>query len=425
MGAGVNAKAHGPHGATRAGARSAWLLVHRWLGLGLLVFWLIIGLTGSVLVVYRDVLMALHPVPAVAGGAANDRSAGSAVLVGRDCAAPAGFGLVSVPCVDPAEGIDLDRIQQALRQAHPQRTGPWRIELPLAPGEAVVARYMKPVESAGQAFAPLMVWVDPSKAEVLRSAIWGQEPLTWLYDLHYSLLLDLNGRQVVGTLGVLMVFSLCSGLVLWWPRLGTWAAWRKALAFKRHAAIQRRVYDWHKLTGLASATLLLMLAVTGAALTWHAPIERWLNQRSPMFMVPPMPVSGSPRVDLTQAVRTAQARFPQARVRWVETAAASGGTIRVQLWQSGEPSLRFPKTNVWVDAATGEVRAVRDARQTGAGDVAMAWLHPLHNGEVAGWPGRIAVLLAGFAPPLLAFTGLARWRHKRRAAAALLTRRQG
>jgi uncharacterized iron-regulated membrane protein len=374
-------------------ARARWLRVHRWLGLGLLVFWLIIGVTGSALVVYRDVLMALHPVPA-------------------------GSDLVSVPCVDPAEGIDLDSVHQALRRAHPQRAGSWRIELPLAPGEAVVARYMKPVESAGQAFAPLMVWVDPRQAEVMHSAIWGQEPLTWLYDLHYSLLLDLNGRQLVGVIGVLMMVSLCSGLVLWWPRRLAWSSWRKALAFKRQAAIQRRVYDWHKLTGLVSAALLLMLAFTGAALTWHAPIEGWLQQVSPMYAPPLMASSGPTRISLMQAVSTAQARFPHARLRWVETPAVAGGVVRVQLWQAGEPSLRFPKTHVWVDAATGEVRAVRDARLHGVGDVAMAWLHPLHNGEVAGWPGRIMVMLAGLAPPLLAITGWMRWRHKRRAVAA-------
>jgi uncharacterized iron-regulated membrane protein len=370
----------------RQRARARWLRVHRWLGLGLLVFWLIIGFTGSVLVLYRDVLMALHPAPAVVG---------------------------------TAEGIDLDRIQQALRHAHPQRTGPWRIELPLAPDEAVVARYMKPAESAGQAFAPLMVWVSPHQAEVIHSAIWGREPLTWLYDLHYSLLLDLNGRQLVGIIGVLMMVSLCSGLVLWWPRQASWAAWRRALAFKRQAAIQRRVYDWHKLTGLASAALLLMLAFTGAVLTWHAPIEGWLQRVSPLYAAPPMPRSGPVRISLMQAVALARARFPDARVRWVETAPAAGGHIRVQLWQAGEPSLRFPKTNVWVDAATGKVRAVRDVRLHGAGDVFMAWLHPLHSGEVAGWPGRIVVLLAGLAPPLLALTGWARWRHKRRAAASL------
>jgi uncharacterized iron-regulated membrane protein len=47
----------------------------------------------------------------------------------------------------------------------------------------------------------------------------------------------------------------------------------------------------------------------------------------------------------------------------------------------------------------------------------MAWLHPLHNGEVAGWPGRILVLLSGLAPVPLGLTGWLRWRHKARARA--------
>jgi uncharacterized iron-regulated membrane protein len=377
-----------------------WLLVHRWLGLGLLVFWLIIGLTGSVLVVYRDVLMALHP--------------GSARLV-----TPA-----QEP-VDPALAVNLDRIHQALRQAHPARSGPWRIELPLASGEAVVARYMKPAESAGRAFAPLMVWVDPVKGEVKHQAIWGDEPLTWLYDLHYSLLLDLTGRNLVGIVGVFMMVSLVSGLVLWWPRQMAGGAWRKALTLKRGAAIQRQVYDWHKLTGVYSAVLLLMLGFTGVALTWHGPIEPWLHRLSPMFRPPPPPppASSPARLTLAQAVAIAKARFPDARLRWVETAPLSGGHIRVQLWQAGEPSLRFPKTMVWIDAATGKVSALRDARQDGASDAFLAWLHPLHNGEVAGWPGRIVVLLAGLSPLILAVTGWMRWRHKRHARVLATSRR--
>ncbi|WP_290869077.1 PepSY domain-containing protein [Aquabacterium sp.] len=371
--------------------RQFWVRLHRWLGLGLLGFWLVIGLTGSVLVVYREVLTALH---SAAGGAQPVQAA--------------------QPLADPAQGIDLDRVHQSLRRSHPDRHGAWRLELPLKPGEPIVARYMKPVESADRAFAPLMVWVDPYTAVVGHEAIWGDEPLTWLYDLHYSLLLDLDGRQLVGALGVLMTVSLVSGLVLWWPRSGGWPqAWR----FKRGAAIERQVYDWHKLTGLASAVVLLMLAATGMALTWHQPLAMALHRVGPVFHPPAVVVKGPPVVSLAQAVSLAGQCFPQARLRWVESAPVGGGLIRVQLWQVGEPSRRFPRTQVWVDAATAEVVAVRDGLQDSPADTLMAWLHPLHNGEVAGWPGRILVLLSGLAPVPLGLTGWLRWRHKARARA--------
>jgi uncharacterized iron-regulated membrane protein len=378
----------------KARARGVWVRLHRWLGLGLLAFWLVIGLTGSVLVVYRECLMAWHhqPEAAVESAASPEQLDGA-----RDAV---------------MQGVAPDAVWQALRQAHPQRQGGWRLEWPMQPGEAVVARYMKPTESAGRAFAPLMVWVQAGSARIEHQAIWGDEPLTWLYDLHYSLLLDLPGRQVVGVLGVLMSVSVLSGLVLWWPR-PRWASWRQALSFKRGASAVRRVYDWHKLMGASSALLLLMLAITGAMLTWHQPLEGLLAKRWQLFSAPRVEAQGPPVVPLNDAVKTALARFPGASLRWVEAPPLAGGHIRVQMYQDGEPSRRFPKTQVWVDASTGEVLAVRDGLNQSVGDAVMSWLHPLHNGEVAGWPGRLLILACGLAPVGLGLTGWLRWRHKR------------
>ena len=42
----------------------------------------------------------------------------------------------------------------------------------------------------------------------------------------------------------------------------------------------------------------------------------------------------------------------------------------------------------------------------------MRWLHPLHNGECLGLPGRLAVTLAGLLPLGLWVSGWMRWRQK-------------
>lgn len=362
--------------------------LHRWLGLGLLLFWVVMGLTGSVLVVYRELLNAGRPVPAV----------------------PA-----------PPATVDLDAVLQTLHTSEPRREGPWRIELPLNAGDPVVARYLQPAETRDRAFAPRMVWLDAAGQRVHHTAFWGEEPWTWLYDLHYTLLLDAPGRHAVGVLGVLMTVSLVSGLVLWWPRSGRWA---QAWSFKRGAAPERRVYDLHKLAGAGGALVLVMLCLTGVLLTWQRQITPWLDRVSPLFQPPPVQISGPPKVPLATAVRMAQAAFPGAQPRWVESAPHAGGLLRVQLWQAGEPSRRFPRTQVWVDAATGEVVGVRNGLDAGASDTVLAWLHPLHNGEVAGWPGRILILMSGLLPLVLGVTGVLRWRHKRRAGAVQASRRR-
>jgi len=361
-----------------SGSRPRWGRLHRWLGLGLLGFWVVIGLSGSVLVVYRELLNAARPMPTTS--------------------------------LQPA-AVHLDAVLHTLHASEPARGGPWRIELPLNPGDPVVARYLQPEETRHRAFAPLMVWLDTAGQRVHHAAFWGQEVWTWIYDLHYALLLDAPGRHAVGVLGVLMTVSLVSGLVLWWPRPGRWA---QAWSFKRDASVERQVYDVHKLAGAGGAVLLLMLCLTGILLTWQRSLTPWLDRVSPMFQPPPAQVSGPPVVSLAQAVSVAQAVFPEAEPRWVESPPRAGGLIRVQLWQSGEPSRRFPRTQVWLDAATGDVVGVRNGQDQGAADTLLAWLHPLHNGEVAAWAGRLLILLTGVLPLVLGVTGIWRWQHKRR-----------
>ncbi|MBK8768176.1 MAG: PepSY domain-containing protein [Burkholderiaceae bacterium] len=56
--------------------------------------------------------------------------------------------------------------------------------------------------------------------------------------------------------------------------------------------------------------------------------------------------------------------------------------------------------------------AVKDASRASPGDTVLAWLHPLHNGEALGLPGRLLVCAAGLIPALLFVTGWIRWRQK-------------
>ena len=86
--------------------------------------------------------------------------------------------------------------------------------------------------------------------------------MSWIYQLHMQLLAGDIGSQLVGWSGVAMLLLLFSGVVAWWPR----GSWRKALAFKRDASSIRRLHDLHKLSGLWSVGLLLVLVASGVLL---------------------------------------------------------------------------------------------------------------------------------------------------------------
>lgn len=369
--------------ATLQARRRVWLAVHRWLGLVFGAAFVLLGLTGSLLVFYTELDAVLNP-----------------RLAWR-----------------PADGTvqHYEPVLRALQSAHPQREGSWRIELPPQGRGVVTARYLRPLETTGQGFAPLLATVHPATHEVLASRFWGETAMTWVYDLHYTLLAGDAGRWTVGGLGALLAVSLLSGVWLWWPTPAQRAAaWR----LKRGAGWPRRVFDLHRLGGVYPLLLTALLALTGVVLAWPELIEPAVAKLSPPLTVAPPraepPQPGAPFIGIDTALQRARERFPQGVPRWIDTPEPATGTYRIRLQQPGEPSERFPRTLVWIDAWRGEVLAVRDARAQGAGDTLLAWVHPLHNGEAFGLPGRILVCAAGLVPLLLAVTGVMRWLDRRR-----------
>ena len=365
-------------------ARRIWLSIHLYLGLSIGAVLVLLGLTGSILVFYLDIDQILNPQ----------------------------MEPTSVPYKMPAQQDILD----ALQQAHPTRQNSWRIEQPMHTDRPIMARYYTPIESVGKNFAPLMLTVDPVTLEVTSSRLWGDYAMTWIYDLHYSLLLEKPGKIAIGIIGLISLISFISGIWLWWPG---WGGLKQALKPQLRSGKARLNYDLHVLSGSYGLVFLLILSLTGAALA--------LPDQTAMLVKPFSDLSSSPKIALNhsenasritadQAVEIARQQFPQAELRWVETPGLNNQKAwRIALYQEGEPSRRFPRTQVWIDPLTGEILALRDTKQDTGGDVLMHWLHPLHNGEVFGMTGRILVFIAGFLPLILFVTGLIRWLQKRRA----------
>jgi uncharacterized iron-regulated membrane protein len=368
--------------------RAVTARLHRWAGLLLGPLFVLLGLTGSLLVFYVGLDERIEPALAQA---------------------------LARPGV-PAADAPWQPVWEALQRAHPQRQGGWRIEIGPQPTEPLVtARYLKPAETEGAFFAPLITTVDRRDLSIVADRFWGRTVMTWIYDLHFTLLMGEAGLWVVGTAGLLLALTLLGGLLLWWPRRGQAAA---ALRVKTGAGAMRRWHDLHKLAGLAGGGVLLVLALTGAALAvpaWVEPLVLGLGTQGPPPRVMVEREPGRPLLGLDQALAIARQALPGAVPRWVDTPSATRAVWGVRLAQAHEPSRRFPRTRVWIDAHTGEVLAVHAADGQRAGDVLEAWLHPLHNGEAFGLAGRLIVVLAGAFPLLMALSGALRWWHRRRA----------
>lgn len=349
--------------------------IHLWLGLGLGALMVLAGLTGAVLVWYVEIDRLLHREQAVAG------------------------------TTGPS---DWDRAIRTVHAAFPDRHGPWRIEVTGKSG-ALTMRYYNPAETAGHGHAPLMVWLSPDGAQVLRHDVWGRYTATWIYDLHYHLQLGPTGGVVFGYAGIALSILLITGLWAWWPR----GSWPKALRFKRNAVPSRRLRDWHKLTGLAGFPLLLMLTVTGVLLALPDETNRLL---SPLLGAPQDTRAPTGTInrgrDIAPSVAAASAMraIPDARLVWVEVPGSGSGNYRFRLQGAGDPSPRFPHGYVWVDRETGSVRKVSAVAGGTLLTIVSAWLHPLHDGSAGGLLLRLLVTVTGLVPALLFWTGWLHWK---------------
>ena len=368
----------------RRSLRRTLVAAHLYLGLLLGGLFALIGLTGSFLVFYPEIHQVIHPELAINSASIPD--------------------------------IRYQQAFQALRRHYPQRTGTWRIEAPRSGQQPLFARYLKPEEKDPARFAPLVVALDPSTLQIIYSSFWGDDLVTWIYDLHYSLMLGPAGKLVVSALGLALFFAVAIGCYLWWPRGRN--RLKKSLPKLREGSI-KATYDLHTYSGAYGSLLLTILIITGIGLgtpQWISPaIERFSARSATPVIESAPPATDTERISADMAIASARQRFPDAVLRWIEAPASATATYFLRLKQAGEPSDRFPKTYVWVDQFSGEVLAVRDPMQVSAADTFFDWLHPLHNGEAFGLAGRVAALLTGLLPALLFVTGIVRWRQKRRA----------
>lgn len=355
--------------------RRFWLDVHLWIGAGLFVLLVPLGISGSVLV-YRDAVeQALYPQRyAVSPGPATLNPSAYLDAAGR------AFG----PGVRPAQ-----------------------LRLPDKAGEPVVVSGRGKPARPGARPAMLSAWIDPPTGRVLASS----PPLAGLvrlaHDLHGQMLIPQVGRKVVGWLGVAMLVNCLTGLWLWWPR------GNKLLKGLRWRRSPSTMMNLHHLAGFWLLVPLAVLSATGAYISFPEAVRAISGTKAPQGGGPQR---GAPPLDhpaLTPEAAVARALDGKPNARLVSLSLPSKGpkpAWRIEVAGVGKPQA------VMVDDATG---AVRPAPPQGGGDPAVRLMREVHEGSAPGQPWRVIVFVAGFAPALLGVTGIVMWLRRLRRRKAL------
>jgi len=364
--------------------REALRIAHLWIGVGLCIPFVVLGISGSYLV-YHDFFDGL-----MGGGAEVTVSDGAArapaeIVAAAGAAAPEGFSAVL-------------------------------LTMPGGEGEAATVR----VAPEGASFRDpraMQVLVDPGTLAILGEAAGGMGGVTRImHDLHGHFMISGDGRALVGWAGVAMLALGISGLVIWWPKPGKL---KEALLVRRRAHGYRLHRDLHGAFGFWTLIVFVVVSFTGVYIAFPQTIQTGVRfllvADAPATAAEP--VGEGPMLSLAEVVERAVAAAPDGTLAMAALSFGPGrpsqARFRVPGYGEGAPSLV-----VQIDPRSGAVLEISDPRQASADETFAAWQRPLHQGEGWGPVWRALVFVSGLLPLLFAITGITMWLLRRKAQAA-------
>jgi uncharacterized iron-regulated membrane protein len=387
--------------------RHCFVWVHRWTGLLMAGFLVIVGLTGSLLAYRIQIDRLINPQLFAKPPKSGVQRLDLATLAERaEAAAPqarvAYFNddvpdQVSIRCaprVNPATGkpyqLDFDHII----------LNPWT-------GEELGRRSEYDIQ------------------HVRRINL-----MAFLYDLHTSLAQGNGGVLVLGIVALIWTLDCFVGFYLTLPlglanflkrwKLAWWVKWR-AKAFRIH-------FDLHRAGGLWGWPVLFIFAWSSVMFNLRPVYEKVTHSvfdyRSGLDVFTSLPAHPieNPNLDWHAAqARGEQLMAEQAAIQGFKVTRPSGlayidilGVYAYTVQSSRDFRRRSPGTYLFLDGSTGELRYFSLPNGEHTGNTISNWLWALHYGDVYGLRSyRFLVCLIGLLIVLLSVTGVYIWLKKR------------
>jgi uncharacterized iron-regulated membrane protein len=414
-----------------AAVRQVLVKVHRYVGLALALFIIIIAATGSIITFYDEL----------------ERVVNSQLRV-------------VVPQQPGWTPQNLLAIRERLEAQDP-RSHVFSLQFPERPDASVYSRVMGAIDPATGAPFELdynEVFANPYTGERLGQRFIGhfslqpEDLVSQIYYLHYAFVLSLEtGTLFVGILGLIWAFHSIVGLYLTFPpgggakrkgpeagRKSFLSRWKAAWKIKFSGGSNRLIYDSHRAVSLWIWLLLLMFGVTGFALNQAGLYARAVSSFSDyahLQEMPPRPPLATPLVnppvDWYQALALGQRYLAeQAQMQGFQVKRTAALEYRRDLGMyfylahtsrdvlDGESPTESdsPATaaTVAIDARDGHLLGVQIPRGQHAANTITSWIIALHTTAVFGRPWQIAVSCFGILVVIITVTGVLIWWRKRK-----------
>lgn len=252
--------------------------------------------------------------------------------------------------------------------------------------------------------------LDPRTGEVLRSGSRTRAAFKKIEGIHRWLGSRDLGQPVTAAANAAFLLLVLGGPILWWPRS------RKSAIVSPNFALKgkSRDFNWHNAFGIWAAPVLLTITASGVLMSYDgatAFLYKTLGEGAPVAA--PLKPAGPGPIGLDAAFTAGATLIPGWDSVALRLPGKPGEPLNVSITEPADfPPV--PRSQLRLDAATGETLKWEPASAAGRGRRWRALARFLHTGEALGVPGRVAAGLASAAAVLLVWTGLAlawrRWR---------------
>jgi uncharacterized iron-regulated membrane protein len=235
--------------------------------------------------------------------------------------------------------------------------------------------------------------------------------MDFILTLHTDMFLGLPGMLFLGAMGLLLMASIVSGVVVYAPFM------RKlefgALRTKKSPRV--KWLDLHNLLGIVSVAWLLVVGFTGVINTLATPIlDTWKNQEL-ADLVAQHRGAPTPTEHLTSVQAATDAARVAAPGMTLQFVAFPGGSFstdsHLAIFLHGEtPLTEHLITPMLIDARTGEVAGLREMPWYAK---ALSLSQPLHFGDYGGLPLKILWALLDLVTIIVLGSGLYLWMGRR------------
>jgi len=378
---------------SRAKSLPFWTSLHRWLGLGSMLFLFLAAVTGCLLCVDQTIDAALNPDLFRVAGVHNALSPIDAVT--RFEASYPGLRVTSVPLAIP-------------------------------PGRTIAVTVA--AKAGGSPIGFDQAFLDPADGRLVGTRTSGpgwdrRHIVAGVFEFHYTLLAGRWGRWLMGVMALGWLIGNGIGLYLTLPLRGPfWKKWKRSWAIDWKARLRWLMLDLHRASGLWLFIGLAVLAFTSVAMNFfdevYSPALSAVSPARPSPFDETAPkVPGPDAAGFRGALATAERTAMQRGLAWRPASISylpDRNLYGVMFTGSGRVAYRgLGPVTLYVAGGTGRFVYADDPYADSAGRKASRALYPLHSGEVIGPAGTAFVFLLGFATATMCVSGFYIWWKKR------------